>query len=397
MTYKLNNMQKIIRMAPVAVLLVLLSACGGSAKDEKGSLGDKKAKLEDLKGQQKKLADQVSSLEDEIAKLDTSAAKNEKTKLVSVTTLGPDEFTHYIDLQGVINAQNIAYVSPKGMGGQVQAVYVKQGDNVRAGQALMKLNDAAERTNVEQAKISVAHFKDLYQRQQNLWSQNIGTEVQLINAKNALDQAEKQLSLANDQLSFTTVTAPMSGVADMVNIRVGEFFSPQSATQLGIEIVNTSDLKIQVNVPENYLDRVNVGSTLMVTLPEANNKTITAKVTTASKVINPSTRSFLVEAKIPADKAFRPNQIALVKIQDYAAKDVITIPVNTVQNDEKGKYVLLATMEKDKLVARKRVIVIGELYGAELEVKSGLQNGDKLITEGFQGLYDGQTITTDTK
>ncbi|MEO8403574.1 MAG: efflux RND transporter periplasmic adaptor subunit [Chitinophagaceae bacterium] len=390
-------MQKIIRMAPVAVLLVLLSACGSSSKDEKGSLGDKKAKLEELKGQQKKLADQVSSLEDEIAKLDTSAAKNEKTKLVALTTLGPDEFTHYIDLQGTIDAENIAYVSPKGMGGQVTAIYVKQGDKVAKGKLLMKLNDANERNQVEQANIGVAHAKDLYQRRQSLWSQNIGTEVELINAKNALDQAEKQLSLAQEQLGYTNVYAPMSGVAEAVNIRVGESFSAQSATTFGIVIVNSGDLKIKVNVPENYLDRVGVGSTLLVTLPEANNKTITAKVTVAGKIIDPSTRSFYVEAKIPADKDFRPNQIALVKIQDYAAKDVITIPVNTVQNDEKGKYVLVAAMEKDKMIARKKSIIIGELYGSELEVKGGLQNGDKLITEGFQGLYDGQTITTDTK
>ncbi len=161
-------------------------------------------------------------------------------------------------------------------------------------------------------------------------------------------------------------------------------------------MVNNNDLKVTVNVPENYLDRVKLGSTLMVTLPESDNKTITTKVNVAGKLIDPITRSFYVEGKIPLDKDIRANQMAMVRIEDYAVPDAITIPVNTLQTDDKGKFVLVAVEEKGKLVARKKPVEIGQLYGDQLEVKSGLTAGDKIITEGFQSLYDGQRITLAT-
>jgi multidrug efflux pump subunit AcrA (membrane-fusion protein) len=126
------------------------------------------------------------------------------------------------------------------------------------------------------------------------------------------------------------------------------------------------------------------------------NRTINAKVTVAGRTIDPVNRAFYVEARIPSSPEFKPNQVAVVKIQDYAAANAITIPLNVLQNDENGKFVMVAAKEGNKTVARKRPVTVGELYGNQLEVKSGLQQGELLITEGFQGVYEGQAITTDT-
>jgi RND family efflux transporter MFP subunit len=181
-------------------------------------------------------------------------------------------------------------------------------------------------------------------------------------------------------------------VADQVNVRVGELFVGSTAAGPQIRIVNTGTLKVVAEVPENYLGRIGKGSNLKITLPNIN-KTINAKVNVAGKIINPSSRTFTIEAPIPADPDFKPNQIATVQVQDYAAPTAITIPVNTLQNDDQGKFVMVAVKEKDNLVAHKRPVTVGELYQDQLEVKSGLQAGDQLITEGFQNLYDGQVIT----
>lgn len=380
-------------------LVVLLAACGASSGDNK-DLAKKKTDLEGLKTQQKQINDKITALEAEIAKLDTSA-KVENTKLVAVTAVATAQFTHYIDLKGKVDAQNITYVSPRGQGGQVRAVNVRQGDNVTKGQLLVKLDDAVARQQIEAAKVSLGLLKTTYDRRKNLWDQNIGTEMELLKAKNDVENQEKQIELLNEQLSMTNVYAEVSGVADQVNIRVGEFFTPQSAVAVpgkpSISIVNTNDLKIVADVPENYLGRVNVGSNLLITLPELNNDTLRAKINVASKLINADTRSFGIEARIPTNNKLRPNQLAMVRIQDYASPNAITIPINTLQSDEKGKFVLVAVKENNKLVAKKKPIVVGELYGDRLEVKSGLAAGDQLITEGFQGLYDGQLITTDVK
>jgi membrane fusion protein (multidrug efflux system) len=120
-------------------------------------------------------------------------------------------------------------------------------------------------------------------------------------------------------------------------------------------------------------------------------------VTVVGQVINSSSRTFQIEAKIPANASLKPNQLAKVHIKDYGKANAITIPINTLQNDEKGKFVMLAVKEKDKMIAHKRPIEAGELNGDQLEVKSGLQTGDMLIVEGFQSLYDGQLITTEAK
>jgi multidrug efflux pump subunit AcrA (membrane-fusion protein) len=117
-------------------------------------------------------------------------------------------------------------------------------------------------------------------------------------------------------------------------------------------------------------------------------------VSVTGKLIDPNNRGFYIEAKLPYEKDFYPNQIALVRIQDYSAEHAITIPINTLQNDEKGKYVMVASKDGDHLVARKKPITIGQSYGDLVEVKSGIQAGDSIVTDGFQGLYDGQPLTT---
>lgn len=393
-------MQKLSTIMLSASLAMLVASCGG-AKDSKGDLGDKKAQLEKLKKQQKELNESITKLEDEISKVDSTVGV--KAKLVALSTVGTDTFTHFIDLQGKVDAQNVAFAAPRGQGGLVRAVYVKQGDNVRKGQTLLKLDDAVQRQQLagaEQQTTGIAaqleQAKSVYQRQQNLWKENIGTELQVLNAKTNVEALQSQLNaartnvqIAQEQVNFTNVAAEIDGTVNTVNVRAGEIFS---AGAQQIQIVNTSDLKVLVQVPENYLEKISVGTNLRVTLPELNNKVVNTKVSVAGKLIDPITRAFYIEGKLQG-KDLRPNQIAIVQIQDYKAPNAITIPVNTLQNDDKGKFVLAAVTENGKLVARKKTIIVGELYGDKLEVKSGLQTGDKIITEGFQGLYDGQVIT----
>ena len=387
-------MQNIFKAASIIIFLAFLAGCGSTTKEEKGELNDKKVKLEKLKADQKKLGAEITKLEKEIAKLDTAAGSKEKEKLVTLSVIESGRFIHYIDLRGKIDAENIAYVTPRGMGGMVKAIYVKEGQQVRKGQLLMRLDNAVEEKQLDQLQTQLSYARDIYQRQQNLWNQNIGTEVQLLTAKNNVETLEKQMAAAREQLSNANVYAQISGVADQVNIKVGETFSPQSATMAGIRIVNTNDLKVVADVPENYLGRIGVGTNLLITLPEDDTDTLRTKVNVVGKIIDPNTRAFKIEARIPARKNFKPNQSAVLKIQDYAASTAISIPVNTLQNDDKGKFVMVAVKENGKMIARKRPVIIGQFYGDRLEVRSGLQTGDTLIVEGFQGLYDGQLITT---
>lgn len=390
------------------IAAITIASCG--TKTESGSLAAKRAEIEQLKKDQIALSNKISSLETEVAAQDTSVVKNENAKLVGLSTLSTQNFVHYIDLQGRVDAENISYISPRLGGGQVRAVYIKKGDHVKKGQLLVKLDDAiikqqivASKQNSETLRTQLTFAKDVYNRRNNLWKQGIGTEIDLINARTNVETLEKQIrgaeesiKIQQEQLSGSNIYSDAEGMAEEVNIRVGELFTGFIGNMAQIKIVNTSNLKVITEVPENYSGKVKLGSAIIVTLPDIN-KTYTTSISVSGRVIDPNNRSFHVEAKLPSDASLRQNQIAMVKIQDYAAVNAIAIPVNTVGTDEKGKYVFVAAAEGSKLVARKRQITIGELYNQLIEVKSGLAAGEQLITEGFQNIYDGQILKTDTK
>ncbi len=378
------------------LLAVMMVSCGSGKKDKDGALNDKKAELVQLKEEQKTLNGRITKLENEIALVDT-AASSEHAKLVTIMPIAPVAFTHYIEIQGKIDAQNISYVAPpNGQGGVVTALYITQGQSVSKGQVIAKLDDQMIRQNMEPLKVQLTSAEDTYRRTKNLFDQGIGTYQNVLNTKTQVESLQKQIAIIQKQASLMTVRAPNAGVIDQLNLRVGEILNAASPIPQ-IRIVNTSNLKVTTEVPENYIGRVGVGSILEIILPEENNRVITTTVNVAAKVINPNTRTFLIEAKIPPSTNLKPNQLAKVHIKDYGNSNAITIPVNTLQNDETGKFVMVAVMEKGKLTARKRSISVGELYNDQLEVKSGLQPGDQLIMEGFQSLYDGQSIITSTK
>jgi RND family efflux transporter MFP subunit len=245
----------------VFIAAVSISSCGNSKKEVNAELKTEKSKSDA----------EIRKLEEELAKLDTNAANSAKIKLVSASPVATQNFEHYIDLQGKVDADNISYITPRMGPAQVKAVYVHQGQYVKKGQLLLKLDDAiiqqtivAARQGLVGIKTQLGFAKNIYQRQKNLWDQGIGTEVQLITAKtnvegleNQLKSAEENVKVAIAQQNTSNVYSDVNGVADQVNIRVGETF--QGVTNQGVQqikIVNTSSLKIVTNVPENYLNQV---------------------------------------------------------------------------------------------------------------------------------------------
>lgn len=375
----------------VALLATLAIACGTSQKEQAGQLGEKKAELAKLQAESATLLEKITLLESEIAKLDTAAAKVESGKLISVVAVAPQDFNHYIELQGRVDADDISYVTPRGMGGQVKALYVKQGDVVSKGQLLLKLDDRIANQQLEQLKTQLNFAEDIYKRRQNLWKQGIGSEVELLSAKNNVDNLNKQMELVKEQISMTNVYAEVSGFVNTMNARVGQVFQGVSGVTPDITIINTSRLKVITDVPENYLSKVNKGSRVEISIPDIS-KNFSSNISFISASINPASRGFATEARLPADASLKPNQLALVRILDYAAPSAMVVPVNLVQSDEKGKYVFVAVTEKNGMVARKKPVIVGQVQGEQVEIKMGLSAGDQLVAQGYQGLYDGQRV-----
>ncbi len=389
--------------------IVLMAASCSSKKDAMANLNDKKAAIEKLKAENAKKAEEIKKLQEEVNA--SGGGEAAKIKLVATIPVTIQNFAHYIDLQGKVDADNISYISPRGMGGQVKAIYIKQGQFVKKGQLVLKLDNAimsqqvvAQRQGVEVLKTQLAFAKNIYTRTNNLWQQGIGTEVQLITAKNNVQGLENQIASANEgvkiameQMNTANVYSDVSGVADQVNIRIGETFSGVTQGPNGlvyqIKIVNTSSLKVVTSIPENYLSRLRTGTPAEVSVPDVN-KTFNATVSLIGQSVD-ANRGFTADIKIPYDASLKPNQSAKVRILDYSSTNVVVIPVNIVQTDEAGKYVyVLEKLSNGKAVARKKSIQVGEFYGNNIEVKTGLAAGEQLITEGYQNLYENQSIAT---
>lgn len=404
-------MKKITQISIVLFSILMIASCGGSKKEGAALINDKKAALEKLKADKNKTEAEIQKLQAELEKLDSNSANSARIKLVGVAAVTVQDFKHYIDLQGHVDAENISYISPRGMPGQVKGLFVQQGQYVKKGQLLLKLDAAiyqqqvtAARQQLEGIKTQLGFAKNLYQRQKNLWDQGIGTEVQLITAKTNVDGLQNQLQAANEQVNVaieqmktTNVYSDVNGVADIVAIRVGETFQGMTAAGPQIKIVNTSNLKVVTNIPENYLTKIQKGSVVEISIPDANKK-LTSSISLISQSIDPKSRGFIAEAKVPVDPALKPNQSAIMRILDYAAPNAVVIPVNTVQSDETSKYVyVLSKINNGKMVAKKITVVVGEVYGNDVEIKAGLKAGDQLITEGYQNIYDGQLISTEIR
>jgi len=383
-------------MILITVTAMIITSCSGGAKEEKGDLNDKKVKLEKLKADKAKLDIDITKLEEEITKLDPSS-KNDKAKLVSDAPVTQQDFTHYIELQGRVDATDVVIVTPRGMPSQVTEIHVKRGDMVKKGQLLLKLDDAIILQQLAGLNTQLEYAKNMYNRTKNLWDQGIGTEVQLITAKNSVDNLEKQIATVKENWKTTFVYAPISGTADVVNIKAGEIFNGASATGPQIQLVNTNSMKVVTEVPENYQERVKKGSQLKISIPDAGIQNIDAVISVTGASIASTTRAFFTEAKIQSYPGLRLNQVALVHIKDYSVPNAIIIPVNLVQSDESGKYVYVIVKEGEEMKARKKTVNVGEVYSGMIEVKAGLTASDRIITEGYQSVYDGQTVTTVAK
>jgi len=389
----MNSMKKYFTISIVSLSVALiLASCGGSAKEEKGKATDLKVKLEQLKKDKSKLDADIRKLEDDIAKADPGAAAN-KALLVGVTPVTQQDFVHFIELQGRVDADNSVIVMPRGMPAQVKEVHVKRGDNVKKGQLLLKLDDAIMLEQLSGLKTQLAYAENIYNRQKNLWDQGIGTEVQLISAKNNVDALNKQIATLKETWNTSFVYAPQSGLADEVNIKVGEVFNGYSGQLPQIRIINGGSMKVITEVPENYVSKVKKGTAVEIAVPDLNNTTIKSSVSFIGASINPTSRGFTTESRVPSSSGLKINQVALIRIRDYSAPNAISVPVNVVQTDEKGKYVYVAVKEGDVLKARKKVVNVGEVYNGMIEIKMGLTATDQIITEGHQNVYDGQKIT----
>jgi len=370
---------------PIAIAAALLASCSGEKKE---GLAGKKEELTKLKTEQSETEKKIKTLESEIAKLDTTKRAETNIKIVTVQPLTVGTLSHYVELQGSIDAKNSVMVTPK-TGGAVTAVYVREGDQVKAGTALAKVDDSILRESIEEVKSQLTLANTIFTKQKNLWDQKIGTEIQFLQAQNNKEGLEKKLVTLNAQLSQSRITSPISGVVDQVNVKVGETAAPGAGV---FRVVNLSNLKVTAKVSDTYAASVKRGDEILISFPDLQ-KDYKAKVSFVSTTVDPLSRTFTIEANLPSSAVLKPNMVAKVQINDATKKDALIVDQNIIQGTEKGQVVYVAVNENGKKTAKAKIVKTGLIYNGKIEVIEGLQAGDEIITTGYQEVSDGQTIS----
>ena len=369
-------MKRLFKVYIPVLMLFVIAACSGPNKE---------AELAKLKEQHDALALQIATLEKELG---DSKPVVVKVKTVAYQEVAVTSFNHYIEVQGRLDGEDNVDVFAEAMG-VVDQVYVKAGDNVSKGQKLAQINDKAVREQLNALESSYQLVSQTFEKQQRLWDQKIGSEIQYLQAKTQKESMEAQIASVKQQLNMYVIKSPISGSVEMVSLKVGQAASPQMPV---FKVVNFSTNKVVATISEAYADKVNDGDSVRVFFPDINYE-VTGKLTFVSRYINPVNRTFEVEIRIGSiGNNTKANMIAVLRVNDYHNANAISLAINSVNNDKNGSYVWIAKTEGSNLVAKRLPVVTGLTYNGAIEIKEGLKAGDKVITSGFMNLKEGDLV-----
>lgn len=308
---------------------------------------------------------------------------------VNVEQVFPSSFNHYLNIQGSVESDKTISITPKTTA-TVEQINVKAGDNVEKGTLLARLDGEVTRTQIEEVKSQLELAQTRYERQQNLREDNIGSEIELLEAETQVRSLENQLATLQEEYENYTITATIGGTVNHVSIKEGENINPQESA---FQIANAEALKVTAEISEFYINRVETTDSVTINLPSIDNQ-LTKPIDVVSKVIDPANRTFGIEVYIPnIDGMVRPNMLAKLRVNDYQRNNVLTVPVNVVQNTSEEDYLYLAEQTESGFVATQRSVVTGNSYDNEIIIEEGLQPGDRVITAGYERVNDGDPIS----
>lgn len=377
-------------------LIALFAACGGNQKKsvdaliEQGDLNALKDAKEAITTEQIALSSDLSKIEAAIAEL--SPEKN--LPLVTIQELQSQKFEHFVDLQGNITTKENIIVSAQ-VAGTLNKIHVKKGDWVQEGDLLAEIDAGGMDNQLEQLRASAALAKTTFDRQSRLWEQNIGSEIQYLQAKTQYEAQKNAFEQMEKMLAKTTITAPFSGIIDQVLADPGSLVAPGMTGQL-FRLINLSNMYVVVDVPERYIGSIKKGNSAMVHI-EVLGKTVPTSVRETGNYIAPSNRSFEVELAVPnKDNSIKPNLNARVSLNDYVNPQAILIPQSVISENAEGQqYVYVMSDYANGIgTAKRRIITTGQATDQVIEILSGLKAGESIIVEGARRLKDGQRIKT---
>ncbi|WP_339653499.1 efflux RND transporter periplasmic adaptor subunit [uncultured Salegentibacter sp.] len=386
-------------MKKLAVLLsipLLLLSCGSNEEGKSVEEIIENEDLAEIRAKKSELSQQQSDLTQKLDKLDQAIDRLDKTRrldLVEIQQINDTLFKHYAEVQGdVATDENIVIYSE--FSGILQDLRVEEGQQVSKGQVLAKIDDGGLSSELAQLETQATLAKTTFERQKRLWEQNIGSEMQYLEAKTNYESMQNSVKRLQSQLDKTIVRAPFSGIIDEVLTEQGEVVSP-GQSQL-FRLVSLKNMYVEAAVPENYLNTVGKGTEVIVEISSLDRE-FEGEIRRVGNTINPNNRSFNIQVAVPNENGMiKPNQIATIRLNDYTAENAIIIPENALLKNSKGESVVFTLQEKEGEenigTAKRKIVETGYSYNNKVEITNGLETGETLIIEGAKNLRDGQEV-----
>lgn len=341
--------------------------------------------LKGLKTQKEKKIKILNSLKVELSQINAAISDfdpSEKLVLISMIEIKSEKFDHFVEIQANIKTRQNILLYPE-FTGSLKKIYVEEGQRVKKGSLLAQIDDAGLKNQLEQLQIQVELSKTTYDRIQRLWKQNIGSEMQLLQAKANYEAQLKSIEQLKKQLQRTQILAPFSGTIDEIVANTGANLIPGKTPVM--RIVNLKEMYTEANVPERYLSQIKVGTAATVNIPMLNREYSTS-IRQTGNFINPNNRSFRVETFLPnRDEMIIPNLTCKLKINDYNNPEALMVPLRVIREDASGKkyiFKLKSDGKKQVYLTEQVFIQLGKKGLDKIEVLDGIQAGDLIVDEG---------------
>jgi RND family efflux transporter MFP subunit len=345
-----------------------------------------KLKREEINNKQQKIYKELNLIDLKLDELEN----NSKYPIVSTTKIIEQKFKHYVELQGDVKSDKVISIYPE-FSGMINEIFIKSGENVDEGQILATIDDGGLKQQLSQLQITYNLAKTTYERQERLWNQKIGSEIQYLESKSLFEAQSEAIEQLNKQLSKTVIRAPFSGTVDNVIVKKGEVVYPGRSNLM--LLVNMQEMYVESKVPENYINSITKDKDVIIEAPVLN-MILKSKISLVANYINPLNRTYRIEAKIPDnDYKIKPNLNVKIRVNDYTNENAILILLNHINIDSNNDEYVYKIIKKDgKNYASKTIVETGRNNGDFIEVLKGVNISDEIVSEGARKITNNSEV-----
>ena len=388
---RIKNIQSMKKTLFSFIIFISIIGCNDSGISvekilETNDLNLISQKRKEIIESQQKIYEQLKAINNKIEELN----KNSKFPIVETLVLKSEKFNHYVELQGNVKSDKLLIIYPE-FSGILNKIYVSSGEKVIKGQLLATIQDGGLKEQLSQLEINYNLTKTTFERQERLWAQNIGSEIQFLQAKSMFEAQKNGVEQLKKQIEKTIIKAPFSGTIDNVIAKEGEVVYPGRSNIM--LLLNMDSMYVESNVPEKYLNSIYKGKDAKLEFPLIG-KYLNTSIRQAGNFINPNNRTYKIELNIPKNNLnIKPNLNTKVRVNDYSSDNAILIKEGFISIDSNNeKYVYKIERKEKKTYVSKTIIKIGENDGNHIEVLSGLSENDEIVSEGIRKLIDNSRV-----